>query len=164
MRHFKFNATFREKFQYNNLMYYATAYLVEKISGQKWADFVQERIFAPLGMTASNFQPEPPQSDQFNAVGYRVDRDDEGGAKGLIPMPFGRHTEVSPGAAGALFSTLADLTQWLKLHINEGRLGDAQLVAPHNLKQMHQPQMLMPATALARRCLVLISPPTGWAG
>jgi CubicO group peptidase (beta-lactamase class C family) len=149
MRHFKFNATFREKFQYNNLMYYATAYLVEKISGQKWADFVQERIFAPLGMTASNFQPEPPQSDQFNAVGYRVDRDDEGGAKGLIPMPFGRHTEVSPGAAGALFSTLADLTQWLKLHINEGRLGDAQLVAPHNLKQMHQPQMLMPGDGVS---------------
>ncbi|HSM56932.1 MAG TPA: serine hydrolase domain-containing protein, partial [Candidatus Sulfomarinibacteraceae bacterium] len=36
MRHFKFNASFREKFQYNNLMYVAAAYLVEKIAEQRW--------------------------------------------------------------------------------------------------------------------------------
>jgi CubicO group peptidase (beta-lactamase class C family) len=144
MKHFKFSATFREKFQYNNLMYYAAAYLVEKVAGQKWEEFVHERIFAPLGMVASNFQPEPPQPEQFNAVGYRVDRDDEGAVKGLLPMPFGLHTELSPGAAGALFSTLADLTQWLKLHVNNGRAGDEQFVSPHNLKQMHLPQMVIP--------------------
>lgn len=144
MKHFKFSASFREKFQYNNLMYYAAAYLVEKVAGQKWEEFVHERIFAPLGMVSSNFQPEPPQPGQFNAVGYRVDRDDEGAAKGLLPMPFGLHTELSPGAAGALFSTLADLTQWLKIQVNDGRAADTQLVSPHNLKQMHLPQMVIP--------------------
>ncbi len=144
MRHFKFSATFREKFQYNNLMYYATAYLVEKVAGQRWEDFVHERIFAPLGMGASNFVPEPPGPDQVNTKGYRVDRDEEGGAKGLIHMPFGRHSELSPGAAGALFSTLADLVQWLKVHINQGRAGSVQLVAPENLQQMHLPQMVVP--------------------
>ena len=34
MRYLKFSATFREKFQYNNLMYYAAAHLVEKLAGQ----------------------------------------------------------------------------------------------------------------------------------
>lgn len=144
MRHFKFSASFREKYQYNNLMYYAAGHLVEKIAGQKWETFVQERIFAPLGMVASNFQPEPPQPDQFNAAGYRVDRDDEGKAKGLVAMPFGQHTELSPGSAGALFSTLADLTQWLKVHVNDGAVGDLQLISPHNLKQMHLPQTIIP--------------------
>lgn len=144
MKHFKFSATFREKFQYNNLMYYATAYLVEQIAGQRWEDFVQARIFSPLKMTASNFQPEPPAAGQVNARGYRVDRDEEGGAKGLIHMPYGRHTELSPGAAGALFSTLADLVQWLKVHVNNGRVGDVQLVSSDNLKQMHLPQTIIP--------------------
>ena len=144
MRHFKFSATFREKFQYNNLMYYSTAYLVEKISEQHWEDFVQERIFSPLGMDTSNFVPKPPQEEQVNAKGYRVDRDEEGGVKGLVYMPFGEHTELSPGAAGALFSTLADLTQWLKVHVNNGRVGDVQLVSPDNLKQMHLPQTIIP--------------------
>ena len=149
MRHFKFSATFREKFQYNNLMYYAAAYLVEKLAGQKWEAFVQERIFVPLGMTASNFNPEPPQAGQENAIGYRVDRDEAGAAKGLVAMPFGLHTELSPGAAGALFSTLADLTQWLKLQLNEGQVGGVRVISPHNLKQLHLPQMVIPGGGIS---------------
>ena len=144
MKHFKFSATFREKFQYNNLMYYAAAYLVEKLAGQKWEEFIQRRIFSPLNMTASNFKPESPEADQFTAKGYRVDRDTDGSAKGLINMPFGLHTELSPGPAGALFSTLADLIQWLKVHVNNGCVGDVQIVSPENLKQMHLPQMVIP--------------------
>lgn len=144
MKHLKFSASFREKFQYNNLMYYATAYLVEKVAGQRWEDFVHDRIFAPLGMEASNFAPKPVQSDQVTAHGYRVDRDDEGNAIGHLAMPFGPHTELSPGAAGALFSSLADLMQWLHVHVNGGRVGDTQLVSADNLKQMHLPQMVIP--------------------
>ena len=47
MRHLPPSATFREKFQYNNLMYYATAHLVETIAGQRWEEFVKQRIFVP---------------------------------------------------------------------------------------------------------------------
>jgi CubicO group peptidase (beta-lactamase class C family) len=142
MKHLKFSATFRERFQYNNLMYYVLPYLVEKIAGEKWEDFMQRRVFAPLKMTASNFTPESPVAGQFTAQGYRVDYDDEGKAKGVVHMPFGRHTEVSPGGAGALFSTLADMIQWMKVHVNEGRAGDVRLVSPGNLKQMHLPHIV----------------------
>ena len=144
LKHLKFSASFRERFQYNNLMYYATAYLVEKVAGQRWEDFMQEQVFSPLGMVASNFVPEPPREGQINAGGYRVDRDEEGGAKGLVHMPFRAHTELSPGSAGALFSTLADLTQWLKVHVNQGRLDDMQFISPNNLKQMHLPHTIIP--------------------
>jgi len=148
MRHLQFSATFREKFQYNNLMYCAAAYLVEKIAGQRWEDFVQQRIFSPLGMDASNFEPEFPQAGLMNAKGYRIDRDEEGRARGLIHTPFGRHTEVSPGAAGALFSTLANLTHWLKAHVNAGQSGDLRLISANNLKQMHLPQTIIPGGGL----------------
>jgi CubicO group peptidase (beta-lactamase class C family) len=149
MRHLRFSTSFREKFQYNNLMYYVTAYLVEAIAGQRWQDFVQERIFALLGMQASNFVPEPPLPGQVNALGYRVDFDHQGKATGLSGMPFGHYTELSPGSAGALFSTLADLTRWLKVHVNEGRIGGVQLVSSHNLKQMHVPQTVVPASGFS---------------
>ena len=144
MKHFKFSATFREKFQYNNLMYYVSAYLVEKITGQTWEDFMQDRIFSRLSMHSSNLQPEPLQAGQAIAKGYRVDRDKYGKAKNLIHMPFGRHTKLSPGAAGALFSTPADLIQWLKVQINEGQVNNFQLVSKNNLKQMHLPQTVVP--------------------
>jgi Beta-lactamase/Domain of unknown function (DUF3471) len=61
-----------------------------------------------------------------------------------VAMPFGAHTELSPGPAGALFSTLADLVRWLQVHIDDGRCGDVQLVSRPNLKQMHAPQMVIP--------------------
>ena len=145
LRHLPFSAGFREKFQYNNLLYYVTAHVVERVTGRRWEDFVRQRIFEPLGMTASNFAPEPPRDDQANALGYRVDRDDDGRAQGLIPMPFGAHTELSPGSAGALFSTLDDQVRWLGLHANDGRWGDTRLVTPETCAQMHLPITVVPA-------------------
>ena len=108
------------KDNWNGINLHENTYLVEKIAGQRWENFVQERIFSPLDMAASNFVPEPPSEGQINAKGYRVDRDEAGAARGLVLIPFRRHTELAPGAAGALFSTLADLIQWLRLHVNEG--------------------------------------------
>jgi CubicO group peptidase (beta-lactamase class C family) len=164
MRHLKFSATFREKYQYNNLMYAAVGYLVEKIANQRWEDFVDQRIFAPLGMMASNFDPTFRGSEQLLAQGYRIDHDDEGKFEKLTHMPFGIHTELSPGPAGALFSTLSDLTHWLKVHINQGKYGDAQLVSPKTLKQMHSPQMVIPTNdmAYALSGLTMLSYGMGW--
>lgn len=144
LRHLEPSASFREKFQYNNLMYYSVAHLVQTLTGVKWERFVQERIFEPLEMTASNFAPEPPEPGMPLALGYRVERNEDGTAKELLPTPLGLHTELSPGAAGALFSTLTDLIRWLEVHVNEGRSGDVQLVTPGNLKQMHLPHTVIP--------------------
>lgn len=149
MRHLEFSTSFREKFQYNNLMYTVAAYLVDTVSRQRWEDFVQQRIFTPLKMAASSLRPEPTQPGQINANSYRVDRDTDGQAKGLVRMPLGNHTEISPGAAGALFSTLADLIRWLKVHINQGRVDGAQFVSPDSLKQMHLPQTVIPGGGAA---------------
>ena len=144
MRHLKFSASLREKFQYNNLMFHAAAYLVERLAGQRWEDFVHERIFGPLGMVSSNFRPEPPQAGQPEAKGYRIERDEKGAPTGVVETPIGFHTELSPGSAGALFSTLADLIRWLRVHVNDGRSGETQLVSSANLQQMHLPHMIIP--------------------
>ena len=164
MRHLKFSATFREKAQYNNLMYAAIGYLAEKVTGQRWEDFVQQRIFSPLRMEASNFGPTPNVSGHASAEGYRIERDEKGKFNQLRHMPFGIHTELSPGPAGALFSTLADLTQWLKLHINEGKSDDMQLISRTNLKQMHTPQMVIPVGGMgyALSGLTMSSYAMGW--
>ncbi len=144
LRHLEPSASFREKFQYNNLMYYSVAHLVQTLTGVKWEQFVHDRIFTPLGMTASNFSPEPPAAGMPLAQGYRVERHEDGTAKELVPTPLGLHTELSPGAAGALFSTLNDLSRWLEVHVNEGASSGVQLVSPANLKQMHLPHTIIP--------------------
>jgi CubicO group peptidase (beta-lactamase class C family) len=42
-----------ENWQYSNLGYFLLAEVVAKVSGQPWPNFVQQRIFAPLGMNAN---------------------------------------------------------------------------------------------------------------
>lgn len=165
LRHLRPSASFRERFQYNNLMYNALAYVVERVAGQRWEDFVHERIFQPLGMNGSNFDPEPPQDGQVNALGYRIERDEQGHATDLVVMPFGAHTEVSPGAAGALFSTLDDQLRWVSLHANRGRWGDVQLVAPNTCEQMHLPVTIRPPSGIASEMLGhnLFTYGLGWA-
>lgn len=145
LRHLRPSASFRERFQYNNLMYYAAAHVVDRLAGQRWEDFVRERIFEPLGMTASNFDPDPPRAGLENALGYRVERDDDGRATGHLAMPFGAHTELSPGAAGALFSTLDDMARWIGVQANDGRWGDVRIVTPGTCAQMHQPVVVQPS-------------------
>jgi CubicO group peptidase (beta-lactamase class C family) len=164
MRHLSFSASFREKFQYNNLMYAAAGYLVEKIAGQRWEDFIHHRIFIPLRMTGSNFDPVFSGKEHPLAEGYRIDRDESGRYNELVHMPFGKHTELSPGPAGALFSTLSDLTQWMKVHVSNGKCGEVQLVSPENLKQMHAPQIVVPVTdmAFALSGMTMMSYGMGW--
>lgn len=146
MRHLEFSTTFRDKFQYNNLMYYASAYLVEKIADIKWEDFIQKRVLDPLRMNSSNFEPN--FKGKENALGYRTDRNNEGKFKNLIHIPFGGHTELSPGAAGALFSTLDDMTNWLKVHMNNGQFDEQRLIGIENLREMQKPQIIYPTDGI----------------
>lgn len=149
MQHLDFFATFREKFYYNNLMYYASAYLVERISGQRWQDFMHERIFAPLSMTATNLSTFEDIEGHPIAQGYRAVRDEEGVATGdYTHLPFGPITDVSPGAAGAMVSTLNDVTTWLKLHINGGLHNGEQFIPANHLHQLHAAHTIIPGGAL----------------
>jgi len=51
------------------------------------------------------------------------------------------------GPAGSIYSTLKDITTWLKVHTHAGQHNGQQFVSPYGLQQMHAPHMLMPATA-----------------
>ncbi|HMK38229.1 MAG TPA: serine hydrolase domain-containing protein, partial [Bacteroidota bacterium] len=52
----------RQGFLYNNMMYAAMGYSIELITHKTWEDFVSERIFAPLGMTATIFSAKTMES------------------------------------------------------------------------------------------------------
>src|SRR5688572_28938862 len=47
------SATFRQKYQYNNLMFMTAGVLVERLTNDVWDNQIKQRIFAPIGMTGS---------------------------------------------------------------------------------------------------------------
>ena len=92
-----------EKFKYDNSGYVLLGYLIEKISGQTYAQFVQENIFKPLEMKDSGYDSNT-AIIMHRASGYSKGKEGIENA-GYIHMSI-------PFSAGSLYSTVEDLARW----------------------------------------------------
>ncbi|HYN03395.1 MAG TPA: serine hydrolase [Vicinamibacteria bacterium] len=92
-----------EKWAYNNSGYILLGAIVEKASGKTYEAFVRERIFQPLGMTASYYDRTEPIIPK-RAPGYTREGDQPRNARYL--------SMTQPYAAGSLASTVDDLARW----------------------------------------------------
>ena len=92
-----------EKYAYSNSGYYLLGTIIERASGKAYADFLQENIFAPLGMKDTGYD-NPVRIIKHRAAGYARTSD------GFInAAPISMSTAY---AAGALYSTVGDLLLW----------------------------------------------------
>jgi CubicO group peptidase (beta-lactamase class C family) len=125
--------TFRSKFQYNNLMYLTAGYLVERLTGQSWEDAVRTRIFAPLGMTDSNFSVKDSQKAPDFATPYD-ERDDK-----VVAIPFRDISTIGP--AGSINSNVEDMARWLIVQTHKGKIDEKQVLSEAVLADIHTPHM-----------------------
>jgi CubicO group peptidase (beta-lactamase class C family) len=132
------NEQLRAKWQYNNLMFLTAGYLVEHVTGKSWEDNVRERIFAPLGMTRSNFSVVESQKDPDHAKPYKEEDDEK-----IVSIPFRDITTVGP--AGSINSSVNEMAQWVKLHLGNGKMGDRQVINAPTLADLHAPHMVLGA-------------------
>lgn len=113
-----------EKWSYSNSGYVLLGYLIEKISGEPYAKFVQENIFTPLGMHDSGYDSHA-AIIKHRASGYAP------GAAGMVNAGYIDMT--IPHAAGALYSTTEDLLRW------ERGLFGGKVLSPGSLRKMTTP-------------------------
>lgn len=90
-----------EKYQYCNVGYFSLAEIIARVSGKSWGDFLNERIFAPLGMTATQVTSSSAVIPN-RADGYVWDKDKLRNATNYLA--------VRP--SGAFLSTVLDLAKW----------------------------------------------------
>ncbi|PZS09083.1 MAG: penicillin-binding protein, partial [Chloroflexi bacterium] len=64
-------ADFRTVWQYQNLMFMGLGYLTEEVSGMTWEEFIQARIFDPLGMSGSKVTSTQAKESPELSRGYR---------------------------------------------------------------------------------------------
>lgn len=105
-----------EKWAYSNAGYVLLGYLLEKVSGQSYQDFVQENIFKPLAMNDSGYDSNSAIIPR-RASGYTPSPD------GLTNAGFANMTK--PFSAGSLYSTTEDLLRW-ELGLFGGRVLSAE--------------------------------------
>src|SRR6478672_9076119 len=91
------------KWNYSNSGYVLLGYLIEKISGESYSDFVQQNIFTPLGMKDSGYDSNS-AIIAHRAAGYTPGKSSPVNA-GFVHMSI-------PFSAGALYSTTEDLLRW----------------------------------------------------
>jgi CubicO group peptidase (beta-lactamase class C family) len=113
-----------EKWNYSNSGYVLLGYLIEKISGESYAKFVQENIFTPLGMKDSGYDSNSAIIPR-RAAGYEL------GPHG--PENAGFVHMSGPFSAGALYSTTEDLLRW-----EQGLFG-GKLLSAASLQKMTTP-------------------------
>jgi CubicO group peptidase (beta-lactamase class C family) len=110
-----------EQWSYSNLGYLVLGYVIEKVSGQTYADFVEQNIFKPLGMNDSGI------STFATIIPHR--------ATGYWPGANGIENAERPNlkvgySAGSIYSTTGDLLRW-----EEGLFG-GKLLSPASFHKM----------------------------
>jgi CubicO group peptidase (beta-lactamase class C family) len=127
--------SFRNKFQYNNLMFMTAGYLIERVGGKPWQEAVRTRIFEPLGMTGCNFSVKDSERAADFAKPYD-DRDDK-----IVEIPFRDITNAGP--AGSINSSVADMARWLVVQTHKGKIDGRQILSSAVLADIHAPHMTM---------------------
>jgi CubicO group peptidase (beta-lactamase class C family) len=127
---------------YSNYGASLAGYIVERVSGRPFNDYVNENIFKPLGMMHSTFaQPLPAELKPLMSTGYRL-----GSGK---PKPF---EIIEEAPAGGLAATAADLARFMIAHLQNGKIANAQILRPETAIQMHSRQFGL-SPALNGMCL-----------
>ena len=108
-------------------------YLVGKISGLAFEDFLQQRILGPLGMVDTGFQVPESQAARL-AQCYQLSPEGK-----LVPSTLGRNFLQKPGApsgGGGLVSTAADYLRFCEALRGGGALGEVRLLGPKTVALM----------------------------
>jgi CubicO group peptidase (beta-lactamase class C family) len=116
---------------YSNYGCGLAGYIVQRVSGEGFDDYVQKHIFEPLGMHHSSFaMPLPPPLAPLMAKGYKSASDGK-------PQPF---ELVDPAPAGAMSSSATDMANFMIAQLQGGRFGDTRILQQATAELMHSPQ------------------------
>ena len=138
IKYLKPTTSYRNNFEYNNVLYVTASEVVAKVSGKSWADFVQERILNPVGMTNS-ISYIGNLKDTSNVIDPHVPTD---GKLVIIPR---YNNPIFDGAAG-IYSSVSDMGKWALVQLNGGKLENSKpLVSETQYKEMGQLQTAIPA-------------------
>ena len=122
-----------EVWSYNNAGFYVLGRLLEEVSGQRYEQLVQSRVFEPLGMDMTFWFPEDVITHK-TALGHNLKLD----GSLAIARPWGLTRGAN--AAGGIASTVTDQLKYARFHLGDGRTGDgARLLKAATVRRMQKP-------------------------
>jgi CubicO group peptidase (beta-lactamase class C family) len=135
IRYLKSTHSFREKAGYSNPGYLAAGMVAARVGNASWEDLVKTRLFHPLGMTHSGVSVKDRDQSNNVAEAHFAKPDGE-----LYVVPWNNHDPMGP--AGSITSTSADMAQWVRMQLGDGRLDGKQVISAKSIREMHTPAMV----------------------
>jgi CubicO group peptidase (beta-lactamase class C family) len=118
------------KCEYSNLNYNVLGLIVEAASGESYAEYIQNHVLTPLGMSHS-YSSKAAAKQNGLAMGHRHWFGRPFPAPNL-PVPHGSLP------SGQLISSAEDMAHYLIAHLNGGRYGDVQILSAAGIDELHR--------------------------
>jgi CubicO group peptidase (beta-lactamase class C family) len=116
---------------YSNYGANLAGYIVQRVSGMSWQDYITKHILAPLEMTSTTpYVPLPPALARNAAKGYLF----KDGLFTASPPVY-----LHMPASGAMSATANDIARFMIAHLQNGRLGEARILLEDTARLMHSP-------------------------
>jgi CubicO group peptidase (beta-lactamase class C family) len=129
-------------YSYSNEGLNTAARIIEVVSGKSYEQFMQERLFNPLGMRETTFWPTAEQVKRL-AKSYKLDPQTKGLQEIAIDQltyPLNDRQHRYPMPAGGLFSTAEDVSKFCRMILNGGTLNGKRYISPESLHEMTSKQ------------------------
>jgi CubicO group peptidase (beta-lactamase class C family) len=116
LRYLKPVSSFRSKYDYDNLLYIVAGEVITRVSGVAYDEFLESRIFKPLGMnkTAASWYR---LKDRSNIIDGHAPYEGK-----LLPVGLSFGEIANP--AGGVYANVTDMSKWINTMINGGKYGD----------------------------------------
>ncbi|NQV68423.1 MAG: beta-lactamase family protein [Pseudohongiella sp.] len=112
-------------------------YIVQELSGQKFGDFLQQRIFQPLGMSDTGFYVKAKDVSRFAQVhNWDTERNRLVQRLPRTDRPSFLDPDRLESGGGGLVSSTHDYARFLQMLVNEGELDGARIISPESVRIM----------------------------
>lgn len=125
----------RNGYQYNNIAFMVAGEVIEAIDGRTWHQFIEDRIFFPLGM--HNTISSESDLHRFGNVSTPYAKIDGE----LEPIVWYNMDNVAP--CGSIISTANDMALWLRMHLAMGKHNDKQILSEDTIITLRTPQTIL---------------------
>lgn len=126
---------FRSRWGYTNAAFLTAGEVIPKATGKSWNDFLKERIFTPLGMSRTITTTSEMNAATNICAAHTV-------VNGIVKkIPYGRLDNMAP--AGSIFSSAMDLSKWVTMQLNGGKLNDKEVIPASAIAQTRTPQSIL---------------------
>jgi len=129
-------APVRTRLIYQNTMFEIAGLLIERLGGKPWYDFLNERLWQPIGMLETHGDRAQNGAGQIRVTPYLFNDDQLIVANWDFPADHA-------SAAGSAWSSIHDMSLWAQFLLNDGvtKKGD-RLISEAGMHQMFEPQQL----------------------